>query len=196
MEIVNRAICLNILSSVLILSGCAISESPESRTIGGHVTDSRNLSKIRQEEAAIDPDKARLIRHAIQMGHTVTGFSGHSKLQAVPMGMHVGCNAVTVKNQQFETNGHYLVCNSQIKPRSDVAPARIKDDFDRSALRLVKRDALRFGTSRAEYQGYVYTARRVGLPDDQGCSEIEYTIGYEGMLVNRGLEHTCPHSGS
>jgi hypothetical protein len=196
METVSRAFGLTVLSGALILSGCASPASSETRTIGGHVTDSRNLSQPRQEEAAIAPDTARLIRQAVQVGHAVTGFSGHSKLQAVPMGVRSGCDAVTVKNRQFGTTDHYLVCDGRIQPRSAVAPARIEDDFDRAALRSVKRDALRFGSGRAEYQGYVYTARRVGLPDGQGCSEIEYTIGYDGVLVDRGLERACPDSGS
>lgn len=162
--------------------------TPDSRPTNDPVAQHRTQAAAISSQAAID-----LVLAAATSRQTMEGFSGYAGVTAVYVGQHEGCAAITVKNRDFHKTDHYLVCRGQIQARREVAPAPPSiGDIDRRARHTVKRQAYQQGQSVIPYQGYRYRARRVGLPDARGCSQVEMILSYDGLLVDRTTSRICP----
>ena len=190
-----RTLATASLIGAFALSGCASMNpnQPETKRIGGSVNDSRfKPAQPTGHSGVSSPQEADLILSAARARQSMTGFTGHSTLRATYVGTRGGCEAVTVENEQFNKVDHYEVCNGQIANRRDVAPARPDiGDYDEKAMASVKRDAIQYGSGAVQYQGYSYRAKRIGVPNAQGCMPVEITVSYDGLLVDRTTEQVC-----
>lgn len=180
------------IAGLILLSGCTATE-PVRYEVGGDRPSLIASQTHAQGRQVADNETLALIQSSAQSKRSVTGFSGHSELRATYGGTYQGCDAVSVHNKQFNLDRHYLVCNGQVAKRNAVTPAvpSTRSGFDVAALESVKKDAYLRGSAESRYQGYLYRAERVGIPDGNGCVPVEVTVTRQGVLANQFVEKVC-----
>jgi hypothetical protein len=145
------------------------------------------------QSAPLDDLTRSAIMDAAWSQQRVFASNNLRSITAYHIGASDGCHNVSVQADGRRGLEHYRVCDGQIEPRAEVAPAPPNSDMSyRRAVVFAGRQALSNGSARGRYEGYTIEARRAGLPDSRGCSIIEINVSFDGMLVDHGEPRVCP----
>ena len=146
-----------------------------------------------------EPDVYLLVGNAARLGHAVSGLSYGQPSVAVPVRGDSGCVNVGVlqpgTKRKFSGGPritNYRVCQGEISEVDDVSPGLPDDQQFKQVVMMTVKGAARYGGQPNEWSGYHIEARRLSMPDINGCVQVETVISTEGMLVSYNTGLICP----
>ena len=146
-----------------------------------------------------EPDVYMLVRNAARLGHAVSGLSYGQPSVAVPVRGDSGCANIGVlqpgTKRKFSGGpriANYRVCQGEISEVDDVSPELPSDTQFKQVVIMTVKGAARYGGQPNEWGGYHIEARRLSMPDMNGCAQVETVISTEGMLVSYNTGLICP----
>lgn len=149
--------------------------------------------------ADMDADMETLIRGAASYGHAAESLVQGQPVIAVPIPGDGRCARVGVIYTSARGRRHggpridnFSLCGEEVDALDEVSPAVPDDKAFGQVGGMTVRSALRYERQRTTWQGYGIEARRLSLPDSNGCAQVETIIVSERLLVAYNVGKVCP----